>query len=151
MYICESRVKVSMVKRLRCWTVVCRVEISSPTRITWAWLPLYALEQVPSLYLFHASKKTFSHWSRIMCSYKMCKLRNVTGYKREGDHPCLSTAQGTVIHSRSQECCAVNLKNGKPKNWTYSIQVELIAMVSQAALDVAYECNFQLKIYWNYS
>ena len=31
--------------------------------------------------------------------------------------------QSTLIHSRSQECCAINPKNGKPNKWVHSIQV----------------------------
>ena len=50
---------------LRPWTVVPGVESSNPTIITWAQLPLCALDQSTSLYLFCASEGTLSHRSHV--------------------------------------------------------------------------------------
>ena len=52
----------SMAKRLRRWSVNCRVACSKSPRSVWPWLALCALEQGTSLYLHSASEGTLSRW-----------------------------------------------------------------------------------------
>ena len=44
--------------------------------------------------------------------------------KTAGDYPGLLTiGQSTLIHSMSQECCAINPENGKPNKWAHMVEL----------------------------